>query len=330
MKTKFKYYYKPSEKRQKEFDDKCVFILDTNVLLDLLRLDKDLTEKALKCFSENKERIRIPYYVGIEYHKDFRKVVIDQSRSFKETAKKINAQTFINNIFSALSSIRFSEARKNKIKEAFAAPTQLVIDEINSLVNYFTELSEKTDLQEKIADALDGMIFDELTAEQIAGYEKEGEERYNQQIPPGYKDKNKRTNKYGDLIIWREILEYAKEHQVDICFVSRDLKEDWQELHEGKVLCPRYELQREFQLIAPKCYFKTMTLDRMLEMLNDGFTSEEIMDVKALEEEILTKISSKDESDEELEEENEIIAGESTEALKGANKNDMVNVSKAK
>ena len=59
----------------------------------------------------------------------------------------------------------------------------------------------------------------------------EGEERYEKSIPPGFKDKKDKDGirKYSDLIIWKEIINYAKENQLDIIFVTDDVKADWWE-----------------------------------------------------------------------------------------------------
>jgi hypothetical protein len=56
-----------------------------------------------------------------------------------------------------------------------------------------------------------------------------GYKRYKRNVPPGYRDKSKRGDgdPYGDLIIWLEIIEYAKKNKKDIVFVTDDKKNDW-------------------------------------------------------------------------------------------------------
>lgn len=53
--------------------------------------------------------------------------------------------------------------------------------------------------------------------------------RYKDQVPPGFMDgKNKDgVRKYSDLIIWKEILNYARNQEKDIVFVTDDVKADW-------------------------------------------------------------------------------------------------------
>ena len=101
------------------------------------------------------------------------------------------------------------------------------------------------------------MIFEDRVGRQIDEGElkiikEEGKERYEKAIPPGYKDDKKKknidddNNAYGDLIIWKQIIKYAKEHEVGIVYVTHDQKEDWWNIVKGKTIGPRIELRREF------------------------------------------------------------------------------------
>lgn len=84
---------------------------------------------------------------------------------------------------------------------------------------------------------------------------KEGEVRYRHSIPPGYMDLRTKEKDgvriYGDLVIWKEILQYSKLNQKDILFVCDDVKEDWYEQQDKKLedidkIIPRKELLQEF------------------------------------------------------------------------------------
>jgi hypothetical protein len=75
-----------------------------------------------------------------------------------------------------------------------------------------------------------------------------GEIRYRNSIPPGYLDKEEKIGqqRYGDLIIWKQIIELAKEKQKPVVLIINDSKEDWW-VHEAnrKTKSPRYELIKE-------------------------------------------------------------------------------------
>ena len=82
---------------------------------------------------------------------------------------------------------------------------------------------------------------------------KEGEVRYRNMLPPGYMDDNevykkkKGFQKYGDLIIWKEILRYSSVQKKPIILICNDKKEDWFNADKKSELeSPRHELLKEF------------------------------------------------------------------------------------
>ena len=85
-----------------------------------------------------------------------------------------------------------------------------------------------------------------MTEEQRKKVYLEGKNRYEKSVPPGYKDEHKDDeSKYGDLVVWKQIIDKAKESETSIMFVTDDRKEDWWERFKGKVIRPRPELIQE-------------------------------------------------------------------------------------
>jgi hypothetical protein len=75
----------------------------------------------------------------------------------------------------------------------------------------------------------------------------EGEFRYRNYVSPGFKDDNKEgTQKYGDLIIWKQILSFAKDNNKPIILVSNDKKSDWCIVEDDDLL-PSPDLLKEFR-----------------------------------------------------------------------------------
>lgn len=76
-----------------------------------------------------------------------------------------------------------------------------------------------------------------------------GKLRYELQIPPGYADEAEKVGmqKYGDFILWNQIIEFAASINRKVIFVTNDSKSDWWE-YEGKrnTERPRIELLKEF------------------------------------------------------------------------------------
>jgi hypothetical protein len=102
---------------------------------------------------------------------------------------------------------------------------------------------------ERLTMLLGHRVGDKFRPEKLAAIRKEGEDRYLKKIPPGYKDSKKDSgefDKFGDLIIWKEIIDKAKLEKRPVIFISDDAKEDWWWIHRGRKMGPRPELIEEF------------------------------------------------------------------------------------
>ena len=125
--------------------------------------------------------------------------------------------------------------------------------------------------QNRMADLLEGNVLDPFTTEEIAEIAKEGETRYSNKVPPGFKDAAKGDNRYGDLINWKEILRFAKSSHKHILFVANDEKEDWVCKENGMTIGPLYDLLKEFynEMGDNDHFFHIYTLDRFLSLVNE-------------------------------------------------------------
>src|SRR5208337_899092 len=73
-------------------------------------------------------------------------------------------------------------------------------------------------------------------------------QRFIDRIPPGYKDEQQKEGqrRFGDVVLWFQLLDIAKERKKPVIFVTADSKEDWW-TKEGR---PRPELIHEMFLDA--------------------------------------------------------------------------------
>lgn len=118
---------------------------------------------------------------------------------------------------------------------------------------------------------------------------QEGDMRYRYSIPPGYMDiKEKRVDGvrvFGDLIIWKEILRYAKDKRKPVLFICDDVKEDWYKLFKNEKksekleeIAPREELLREFSdVTGQKC--RMFPLGRFIKFLETNLTEPDVLDL---------------------------------------------------
>lgn len=147
-------------------------------------------------------------------------------------------------------------------EEKLSAFEASVTDFVNSSIDFKNSFIEKVDERIKEFESVEEdvvyktiiecfQIGSEYSYSDLMEIAKEGTFRYEELIPPGYKDAGEKIGlqKYGDLFSWKQILNYAKRQKKDVILVINDVKEDWFE--PGKKI-PRYELLREFRSVVNK------------------------------------------------------------------------------
>ena len=275
MQKEFKEFYQYSVPQIKKIWDNAIFVFDTNVLLNLYRINKSASNDYIKILTKlkSKNQIWIPYQVAYEYHKNRRKVIINLEKDYEKASSAIQEgiskidevkgkiktacdhhplldyEELSKKIATSLDSIT-SEIKKTKAKHPKWRTTDPILKKVEKLFSDFGKKYSK-DILNKI-------------------YE-EGKNRYKNNIPPGYKDSDKpEPEKYGDLILWKQILDFAKEKKKPIIFVIDDRKEDWWQIECGETLGPRFELKRELLDFA-KVEFHMYNADRFLEKASEHF-----------------------------------------------------------
>ena len=112
----------------------------------------------------------------------------------------------------------------------------------------------------------------------------DGKERYRFKRPPGYKDKDKGRDQtqayfinglrfereYGDLLVWIQILDHAKQCQLQhLVFITDDQKEDWWLYIDENTIGPRPELIDEITSESGVKAFHMYPSERFLEFAKD-------------------------------------------------------------
>lgn len=215
-----------------------VVVFDTNVYLGLYRFSPDYANFALECLQEIQPHIMLPYTVKVEFMKNSRPLfkrrqgVIEHS--VKDTLDLVDTQRTKLKNSSKLVDYHFPDADEfhDKIDKKY--------DELKTLLTgYFQERSVlslindswKRDVVFDLVQELlnDNQLMVDFTRDEVYAICEDGEKRYKKKIPPGYKDVKDKDGlrKYSDLILWKEVIRFAKEKQKNIIFVTDDVKPDW-------------------------------------------------------------------------------------------------------
>lgn len=245
MKELFPGYYRPTQEQFQQMWKECTFAFDANVLLNLYRYTGKTRGELLNIFELLKERTWLPHQAMLEYLEN-REEVISQQYSIAadiETALEEASEII--------------EARYRR-GHPFA-DTKLITKQIKDVINKikisiaadeskYPNLLKNDFILEQITSLFNGRVGSPYPLKRLEEIYKEIEQRFRLQIPPGYKDKNPKKEgfkKYGDGVLWFQVIEYAKFQKKPIIFVTDDQKDDWWRIEKGKTLGPRPELITE-------------------------------------------------------------------------------------
>lgn len=271
----------------------ATFIFDTSSLLNLYQYSEStIQDITLNIFDHLKNRIFVPNSVYEEFKTNRHKLIDGIQNEYLVLEKSVE------NIENNIKEIR------NKIKNKDTHPyfSDDVMSTFNDDFNSFkAEISQQIGKRkELIANEFNDKIFELIENKFEIGNRyiysrvieiiKEGEFRYRNEIPPGYKDINKSGfQKYGDLIIWKQILDYAKGNKKSIIFIIDDIKEDWWILDKKRTpLFPRQELIKEFQELSQRkilMYPISVFIKKSRELLDIKIKQESIDNISMVEEE---------------------------------------------
>ncbi|MBX0352936.1 PIN-like domain-containing protein [Bacillus toyonensis] len=242
-----------------ESDNYCV-IFDTNIYLNLYEYAPDTTEFFISLCNLIQDKLVLPSTVKREFDKNHADSLNRQRNKFKNTITnlkkpvnqfeaKLKKQVDILNTFK----IPMISELQAEIKEDIESLTQKLdayaqehegFEEMNRT---FLDTDIIFELINNIARA--NNLLPHLSIDEIYQLCIDGEKRYTNKIPPGYKDGEKKSGvqAYGDFFIWKEALKFCHENNKNLIFVTDDVKEDWYELENKRRVGFRKELISEFE-----------------------------------------------------------------------------------
>lgn len=251
MKSIFSGFYSTNSDSMKRIwlEGSTLFVFDTNCLLNLYRCEDHTREDILRVMREVAPRTWIPFQVGLEYQRN-RRSVIEESISSLDKIKneliKIHTQNILNSgsvkkhLYNSLNDelLELQSQLKGTIEEYI---TEKIMPRITSKKS----ISEHDFIRDSIDEILRNRVGSIPTQDRINEINDEGKRRYQNKQPPGFKDDVKQStsffsnielqDKYGDLYLWKEIIEKSKDEEIkNVIFICDDNKNDWWFTHSGK------------------------------------------------------------------------------------------------
>jgi hypothetical protein len=264
MKLSFCGYYPPTPDAYERLWKEATIVLDTNVLLNLYRLPTSARDEFLTVLDLLKERLWVPHQVALEFQRN-RLTVIAAERKSTEDALS-SAQEIVGELRKKVDALQIEKRglgiETQPILDDLQRANEKLVSAIGATHSAQLEIASSDSVRDRLDALLSGRVgpgpsnqaeLDELT--------KDGEDRFRDRIPPGFADADKGKNpneatfihdhlkyqrKFGDLLLWKQMLEHAKASSLKcVLLVTADRKEDWWWREQGKTIGAHPELVSE-------------------------------------------------------------------------------------
>ncbi|GAA6203939.1 PIN domain-containing protein [Thalassotalea sp. SU-HH00458] len=287
----FKGYYRANDETVKEIWNGGKIIPDANVLLNLYRYSDDARDAFLNLLNNHNERFWLPHQAAHEYFQNRPTVINEQSKNYDVTLKDIN------DLYNSFN----QKNRHPFLQSELLSEVEELFDKLNKHLEHakksHIDRLNDDEIQKRITDIFGQRVGQPFSQEKLKELFEEGKARYQSKIPPGYEDAQKNDNerdlvgqqrRYGDLIMWKQIIDYAKEHQTPVVLITEDTKEDWWLKPAGRTLSARPELLKEFHDETGQeilVYRTESFLHNATNFLSEDVSNEVIEEIKLLQSE---------------------------------------------
>ncbi|MEQ8787538.1 MAG: PIN-like domain-containing protein [Pirellulaceae bacterium] len=252
MKSKFQAYYRPTDDEFKHLWNEATFALDANVLLNLYTYSEATRDEILALLEQIKDRLWIPFQAALEYHTNRVGLIDKESRKYSEISGVLNTAK------SALEANKRHPFIADKTMKDFRGIVDVLLSELAKGEEALsTWIREDDPIRRRLADLFEGRVGDAFSEPELAEIYKQGKVRYEHRIPPGFSDQGKPIpRRYGDLVLWKQVITYAIKEKKSVVVVTDDGKPDWWHMLGDRTrLGPHPELLVEFQReVGKPCY----------------------------------------------------------------------------
>ncbi len=275
----------------KEFDKlwkESLIVVDTNVLLNLYRYSDTTSKKILLTLKQFSDRLWIPNQVEHEFTEKRLDVIEEQKKVYKSLIDAVEkSEKSLNQKFSEHTRHPFIDIKK--LQREIQQDYLKIKNDLQQIENTHPDYFEKDPILIELTSLFNGKIGESYSDQQLQGIFIEGKKRYESNVPPGYLDTDKTQDleKYGDLILWFQIIDKAKSSCKSIILVNDEKKGDWWFIKKGNIFGPRPELIDEIQQKANVLFYMynsnrfVLFAQEFLRQSIDQETQKELMDIRS-------------------------------------------------
>jgi hypothetical protein len=234
-----------------------LIVVDTNVLLNLYRYHSTTREDLFRILEAVGQRLFVPHQVIAEFWKNRESVIRASAQETTRLKEALDGHR--NGSLQSITTWAERVALPKETLDELGHALDRVYGELDTRVDAFSEESLGLDAldtnRDRVLDrlnlVLEGRIGPPVPAEEFDAACDEAERRISAEEPPGFADSAKTgQSRYGDYLVWHQLLKEATVRGVDVLLVTGDVKEDWWRREKGETRGPRLELSQELMRSA--------------------------------------------------------------------------------
>lgn len=190
MKTDFIGYYRPTDEEFSELWEKCVFMLDANMLLNLYRYPTEARDDLLGVLEKVSDRLWIPHQAALEYQENRLGVIAKQIGKFKKVRDLLDKTkgSLKGGLVTLELKKRHSTINPGEWLERIGQVFEELKQELKRLEEGQPDVNDDS-LRGTIDHLLEGKVGPPFESQlELDKLYEEGEARYDQELPPGYKE----------------------------------------------------------------------------------------------------------------------------------------------
>lgn len=246
----FDHHYRPSAARVREAFETGLIVLDTNVLLNVLRYSPAAREELLQVLGTISDRCFIPHQVAVEYNRNRVKVVADRQKELEDAAVEIDSirskvQTVVNSLRNRRTLAAADIRQLDDSVATFFSALQRASDDAADLYDLEPDkmVGSKDHWTEQLERVLAGRVGEKPSDEVLAQDVTEANRRRAEKLAPGFKDDGP-----GDYLWWAEALRNSELTNRPLVVVSDDAaKGDWRFEERGIATGPQPNLVEDIR-----------------------------------------------------------------------------------
>lgn len=210
---------------------------------------REASEEVLQVLETLQDRVWLPYKVGHEFCEDRLRVIEKQQKAF--TKNLVSLQGSLEVFFTFLEKEEFSPLDKSQYVSSYRRFSKK-LEQLKTVQQAeYKKILETDDILRRINAVFESKLGDPYTEKELDEIYAQGAARYSQKVPPGFEDLKQKKDQgkyhlYGDLILWRQIIDKSKKDKLPVIFITQDHKSDWWRIIGEKTISPHPELISEF------------------------------------------------------------------------------------